>query len=158
MQASVAERPVTALLERRDQVALAAAVLGGAMAAIGAFLRWYTIAIAGIAGPGGSATGLEGRDGRTVLGAGIVALAAAALVAIGRRRTVAKVALLVTGAVTAIVAVANIVDARAKDEEVQEEFGIPADRVAAEVGPGLWLVAAGGAAMLVAGAAVEQRS
>jgi hypothetical protein len=140
---------------RRDQLALGTAATGGLLAALGSTMTWYTIAVGGIAGPGGSATGLEGRDGRTVLAAAVVALGAAALVAVGRRRTVAKVALLAAGAVTSIVAVAGIVDAISKDEEVESEFGIPADRVVAEVGAGLWLVAAGGVGLLAAGAAAE---
>ena len=42
---------------------------------------WFTIEIGGIAAPGGSATGWEGRDGRTVLAAAVAAL---------RRRGVAR--------------------------------------------------------------------
>ena len=154
-----ARKPVLrGMRSHRDQASVVAAVAGGALAALGSLLTWYTIEIAGIAAPGGSATGIEGRDGRTVLAAAIVALLAAGLIATGRRRVVAKVALLAAGAVTAIVAVAGIVDATAKDEEVQDEFGIPADRVAAEVGTGLWVVAVAGISLLAAGAAVEQES
>jgi hypothetical protein len=140
---------------QRDRAAVGAAVSGGALAALGTMLTWFTIEIGGVAAPGGSATGLEGRDGRTVLAAAVVAVVAAALVATGRRRLAAKVALLAAGAVTAIVAVAGIVDATAKDEEVEDEFGISADRVAAEVGTGLWVVAVAGVALVAAGAAVE---
>ena len=135
-----------------------AAVAGGALAGLGTLLTWFTIEIGGIAAPGGSATGLEGRDGRTVLAAALVALLAAGLIATGRRRVAAKVALLAAGAVTAIVAVAGIVDATAKDEEVEDEFGIPADEVAADVGTGLWVVGVAGIALVTAGAVVAQES
>lgn len=135
-----------------------AAVGGGALAGLGTVLTWFTIEIGGISAPGGSATGLEGRDGRTVLAAAVVALLAAGFIAVGRRVFAAKVALLAAGAVTAIVAVAGIADATAKDEEVEDEFGIPADRVVADVGAGLWVVAVAGAALLAAGATVTPPS
>ena len=40
---------------------------------------------------------------------------------------------------------------RARTDEVEEAFGIPADRVSAEVGTGLWFVALGGISELAAG-------
>jgi hypothetical protein len=138
----------------RDQAAVVVAVGGGCLAALGSVLNWYTIEIGGVAAPGGSATGLDGRDGRTVLAAAVVALLAAALVALGRRVVTAKMALLAAGAVVLIVAVAGIVDALAKDEEVEDEFGIEAERVVADVGTGLWSVAVAGIALVTAGAAV----
>ena len=157
MTAVAARRsPIPGMRSHRDQAAVVAAVAGGGLAALGTLLTWFTIEIGGIAAPGGSATGLEGRDGRTVLAAALVALVAAALVATGRRRVAAKVALLAAGAVTAIVAVAGIADATAKDEEVEDRFGIPADRVVAEVGPGLWVVGVAGISLVAAGAVVEQ--
>jgi hypothetical protein len=140
---------------RRDQLAVVLAVAGGCLAALGTLLTWYTIEIGGIAAPGGSATGLEGRDGRTVLAAAVIALLAGALLATGRRRAMARVALVAAGAVTSVVAVAGIADATSKDEEVEEEFGIDAARVVAEVGTGLWIVAAAGIALLAAGAVAE---
>jgi hypothetical protein len=143
---------------RRDQLSVLAAVAGGSMAALGSLLTWFTIEIGGVAAPGGSATGLEGRDGRTVLAAAVVSLLAAGLIATGRRRVAAKVTLLAAGAVTAIVAVAGIADATAKDEEVEDEFGIPADNVVADVGPGLWVVAVAGASLVAAGAILEQET
>lgn len=142
-------------MSRRDQAAVVAAICGGGLAALGSVLTWFTIEIGGVVAPGGSATGLEGRDGRTVLAAAVVAVLAGGLVALGRRRVAAKVALVAAGAVTAIVAVAGIVDATAKDEQVEDEFGIPADRVVADVGTGLWVVAAAGLALLAAGAMAE---
>ena len=113
----------------REQLALVGAVAGGVLAALGSVLTWFTIEIGGVTAPGGSATGLEGRDGRTVLAAGVVALLAAGALSFRARRVAAKVALLAAGLVTTVVAVAGIVDAPSKDEEVEDEFGIPADRV-----------------------------
>jgi hypothetical protein len=131
-----------------------AALVGAALGALGTFLTWYTITIGDVTAPGGSANGLDGRDGQTLLGAAAVAVVAAVLVVIGRRRVAAKVGLLAAGTITVVVAVAGLVDATSKDEEVEEEFGIPTDRVDAELGPGLWVVAAGGVALVVAGALV----
>jgi hypothetical protein len=148
-------RAVPGIRSRRDQAAVTCAVAGGCLAGLGTTMTWFTIQIGGVAGPGGSQTGLEGRDGRTVLAAGVIALLAAGLLAIGRRRLLAKVALVAAGAVTSIVAVAGIVDALGKDEEVEDAFGIPADRVVAEVGAGLWCVAAAGALLLTAGVLAE---
>ena len=140
----------------REQLALVGAVAGGVLAALGSVLTWFTIEIGGVTAPGGSATGLEGRDGRTVLAAGVVALLAAGALSFRARRVAAKVALLAAGLVTTVVAVAGIVDATSKDEEVEDEFGIPADRVVADVGTGLWVVAGAGLALVAAGAAVDQ--
>lgn len=143
---------------QRDLAIAGTAVSGGFLAALGSLLEWFTIAIGGIAAPGGSATGLEGRDGRTVLACAMVALVAAALVVLDRRRVAAKVALIAAGGITLIVAAAGIVDALAKDEEVEDEFGIASERVVAEVGDGLWVVAVAGVALLAAGAAVREAS
>jgi hypothetical protein len=66
---------------------------------------------------------------------------------------VAKVLLLVAGGVMTIVATAGILDASGKDREVERAFGISAERVAASVGAGLWLVLVGGVVELAAGAA-----
>jgi hypothetical protein len=139
----------------RHQVVAVLAVLGAAVAAVGTTMTWFTIDIGGLAAPGGSATGMEGRDGWTVMGGAVAAAVAAALVLLRRRPMGAKVLLLVAGGVTTIVAVAGILDATGKDHEVERAFGISSDRVSAEVGIGLWLVAAGGLAELAAGAAAR---
>lgn len=128
-----------------------AAVVGAVLAAAGTLLTWFTITVGGISAPESTITGLEGRDGRTVLGAAAVGLVAAVLVALGRRLPAARVALVAAGAVTLIVGIAGVIDALSKDEEVEDEFGIAADRVAVELGPGLWMVNAGGVALLGAG-------
>ena len=126
-------------------------LLGALAAAAGTFLDWFTISVGGVTAPGGSATGWEGRDGRTVLAGAVVSLVAAALVAVGSRKLAPKIALIVAGGVTAVIAVAGILDTSAKADKVQDEFAIPADRVAAEVGAGLWLVVVGGVLEVAAG-------
>jgi hypothetical protein len=123
------------------------------MAAIGTFADWFTIRIGGVVAPGGSATGWEGRDGRTVLAAAGVCVVAAVLVAFDTRRLAPKVALIVAGFVTAVIAIAGILDTRGKAEKVRDEFAIAPDRVVAEIGPGLWLVATAGIAEVAAGVA-----
>ena len=115
-------------------------------------MTWFTIEIGGVAAPGGSATGMDGRDGWTVLAGAVAPGVAAAFVLLGRRPMAAKVLFLAAGGVTTIVAVAGVLDAASKDHEVEEAFGIPADRVSASVGPGLWFVALGGVSELAAGA------
>ena len=51
---------------------------GAALAAGGTFLDWFKIEVGGLTAPGGSATGWEGRDGRTVVAGAVVSLVAAA--------------------------------------------------------------------------------
>lgn len=135
----------------RNRLAATIAAAGGGLAAVGTFLDWFTIRIGGVTAPGGSATGWEGRDGRTVLAGAVVALVTAALLALGTRRLAPRVALVVAGGITGVVAVAGLVDASGKADTVADEFAIPADRIHAEIGPGLWLVTAAGLAEVVAG-------
>lgn len=139
-------------LDQRTRAAAGLGALGAAAAAAGTFLDWFTISVGDVTGPpGGSATGWEGRDGRTVLAGAVVALVAAALTLLGSRRLSPKIALVVAGGVTAVIAVAGILDTSGKEGAVQDEFAIPADRVTSEVGTGLWLVALGGALELAGG-------
>jgi len=144
-------RAPTLALDQRTRVAAGLGVLGAAATGAGTFLDWFTITVGGVTAPGGSATGWEGRDGRTVLAAAVVGLVASVLVALGTPRLAPKFALIVAGAVGAVIAVAGILDTSGKAESVQEEFAIPADRVTAEVGSGPWLVLLGGALVLAAG-------
>lgn len=137
--------------DQRSRLAAGLGVLGGAATAAGTFLDWFRITVGGVTAPGGSATGWEGRDGRTVLAAAVVGLVASALIAVGTRRLAPKFALVVAGGVAAVIAVAGILDTAGKADSVQEEFAIPADRVTAEVGSGPWLVLLGGALELAAG-------
>jgi hypothetical protein len=141
-------RPVT---DPRSRLAAVLGLAGAVMAAGGTFLDWSTIEVGGLAAPGGSATGWEGRDGRTVLAGAVVGLVAAVLVGLGSRKLAPKVALVVAGGVTAVIALAGIVDTSGKAEEVEAEFAIPADRVAATVGAGAWLVALGGVVEVAGG-------
>jgi hypothetical protein len=143
----------------RDPQSLLAAglgVVGGTLAAAGTFLDWFTIEIAGVAAPGGSATGWEGRDGRTVLAGAAVSAVAAGFVALGTKRLWPKIALIVAGFVTGVIAVAGILDTSNKAEKVEDEFAIQADRVDARVGPGLWVVAVGAIVELGGGVAARQ--
>lgn len=144
----------------RDPQNLLAAGLGLAGAAVvtaGAFADWYTISIAGVTAPGGSATGWEGRDGRTVVAGAAICAAAAVLVALDSRRLAPKLAVVIAGFVTAVIAVAGIIDTTGKAEQVEREFAIPAGRVEASVEPGLWLVAVGAVLELAGGVAAHQQ-
>jgi hypothetical protein len=138
--------------EERTLVIAGVGALGGVLAAVGTTMTWFTIEIGDIASPGGSATGMEGRDGWTVVACAVAALVAAALVVLQRNPMAAKVLFLAAGCITTVVAIAGILDATSKDHEVEEAFGIPADRVSASVGAGLWFVALGGISELAAGA------
>jgi hypothetical protein len=150
--AAVADRRAgAAMSEDRRRIGTFLAVAGAALAAAGTFDTWFTITIAGVTAPGASAPGWDGRDGRTVVAGAAVAGIAAALVATGRTRLAVKVALLVAGAVTAIVAFAAITDTSGKAGKVEEEFGIPAGRVEATTEAGVWAVLLGGMLELTAG-------
>jgi hypothetical protein len=139
----------------QNRLAAGAALLGGAFAALGTFLDWFTVAIGGVTAPGGSATGWEGRDGRTVLAAAVVCGVSSVLIALGSTKLAPKIALIVAGGVTAVIALAGILDTGGKDDAVQQEFAIPAERITAEVGPGLWLVVTAGVLEVAAGVAVR---
>ena len=151
-------RAPTLALDQRTRVAAGLGVLGAAATAAGTFLDWFTITVGGVTAPGGSATGWEGRDGRTVLAAAVVGVVSAVFVVLGTRRLAPKFALVVAGGVTAVIAVAGILDTSGKADSVQEEFAIPADRVTAEVGSGLWLVLLGGVVLSAAGIAARTPS
>jgi hypothetical protein len=144
-------RRVLVTADPRGRLVTGLGLAGAALAAGGTFLDWFTIEVGGLAAPGGSATGWEGRDGRTVLAGAVVSLVSAALVVLGSRKLAPKIALIVAGGVTAVIAVAGILDTSGKADKVQEEFAIPAERVQAEVGTGLWLVALGGVVEIAAG-------
>jgi hypothetical protein len=137
--------------EERTLVIAGLGALGGVLAAVGTTMAWFTIEIGGIPAPGGSATGMEGRDGWTVVAGAVASIVAAAFLVLRRNPMAAKVLFLAAGCVTTIVAIAGILDATSKDHEVEEAFGIPADRVSASVGAGLWFVALGGISELAAG-------
>jgi hypothetical protein len=81
----------------------------------------------------------------------VVSVVSAGLVVLGSRKLAPKIALIVAGGVTAVIAIAGILDASGKAEEVQDEFAIAAERVQAEIGPGLWLVVLGGLVEIAAG-------
>lgn len=140
----------------QNRLAATIALVGSGFAAVGTFLDWFTIEIGGVAAPGGSATGWDGRDGRTVLAGAVVTAVAAGLVILGSRRLAPKIALIVAGGVTAVIAVAGIVDTNGKADAVRDEFAIPADRVRSEIGAGLWLVAGAGLAEIAAGLATRR--
>ena len=141
-------------VDNRVSAGLAAA--GGAAAAAAAFLTWFEIEIDGLAPPGSFQSGLAGRDGRTVLAAGVVAVAVAALLALGRRDAWLKLTLLVAGGVTTIIALVNLVDASSKADRLHDEFGIATDALSAQPGPGLWVLLVAGAALLGAGLAARR--
>ena len=70
---------------------------------------------------------------------------------LGRRDLWVKVVLLICGAIAAIIAIVNMVDAGSKAHDIQMQFGIPAGDVKAEIGIGLYLVVIGGAGLVAAG-------
>jgi hypothetical protein len=151
-------RTSSLVTDPRGRVAALLGVLGAAVAAGGTFLGWSTIEVGGLTAPGGSQTGWEGRDGRTVLAGAVVGLVAAVLVALRSRKLAPKIALIVAGGVTSVIAVAGILDTAGKADKVQEEFAIPADRVQATVGSGVWLVVLGGVVQVAAGVLVRSPS
>jgi hypothetical protein len=132
-------------------VALGASVL----AIVGAFLVWLTITIDGLSPPGSAQTGWDGGDGRTILVAGIAGVIASVAVLLGFHDLWVKVLLLISGAIAAIIAIVNMVDAGSKAHDIQMQFGIPAGDVKAEIGIGLYLVVIGGIGLVAAGLRVR---
>ncbi len=134
-----------------NRLAAALAMVGGGLAAAGANLTWVRISVEGRSGPGSLATGLDGRDGRTVMVVGLLAVLLGLVLLAGRGDGWLKAGLWITGGITTVIAIVDIADVGAKANLLEKRFGIPTDSVAANVGIGLWLVAIGGVAMLVAG-------
>jgi hypothetical protein len=127
------------------------AALAGVAAIVGAFQTWLRLRIGGVAVRGGVETGWNGRDGKTVVGAAIAALVVAGLLKLGRSDVWLTVTLFVVGAVTVVVTIVNVADATSKAHDIENEFGIAAVRVQAQVGFGLWMVGLAGCGMLAAG-------
>jgi len=126
-----------------------------ALAILGAFLVWVTITIDGLSPPGSAQTGWDGGDGRTILVAGLAAAIASVAILLGFRDLWTKVLLLISGAIVAIIAVVNMVDAGSKAHDIQMQFGIPAGDVKAKIGIGLYLVVIGGVGIVAAGLRVR---
>jgi hypothetical protein len=126
-------------------------LVAAALAIFGAFQVWVTITIAGFAPPGSEQTGWDGGDGRTIAVAGVAAAIASAAILIGRRDLWVKVVLLIAGAICGTIAVVNMVDAGSKAHDIQVQFGIPAEDVHAQIGIGLYLIAAAGVGLVAAG-------
>lgn len=134
-----------------NRIAALMGVAGAAVTVIGAFQVWLRIRIAGFAPPGSAETGWKGGDGRTIVVAAAVAAVAAAGLFLDRRDLGLKVALLVTGGVSIVIAAVNMVDAGSKGRDIEVQFGIPAGDVHAQVGIGLYLVMIGGLGLLASG-------
>jgi len=126
-------------------------IAGAAVTVIGAFQVWLRIRIADFVPPGSAETGWKGGDGRTIVVAAAVASVAAAGLFIGRRDLWLKVALLITGGVSIVIAAVNMVDAGSKAHDIEVQFGIPSGDVHAQVGIGLYLVTIGGLGLLASG-------
>ena len=107
-----------------------------------------TITIGGLSPPGSAQTGWDGGDGRTILVAGIAGAVASVAMLIGLHDLWVKVVLLISGAIAAIIAIVNMVDAGSKAHDIQMQFGIPAGDVKAKIGIGLYLVVIGGAGLV----------
>jgi hypothetical protein len=146
---SAASAPEPIAVENRK--AAFAGILGAALAIVGSFQVWLRIRIAGFIPPGSAETGWRGGDGRTIVLATVVAGAAAGALWIGRRDLWLKIALLIAGGVTIVIAIVHMVDAGSKARDIEVQFGIPAGDVSAQVGVGLYLVVVGGLGLLVAG-------
>jgi hypothetical protein len=126
-------------------------IMGASLAIVGAFQVWLRIRIAGFIPPGSAQTGWRGGDGRTIVIAAAVAGVAAGALWTGRRDLWLKIALLIAGGVTLVIAIVHMVDAGSKARDIQVQFGIPAGDVSAQIGVGLYLVVVGGLGLLVAG-------
>lgn len=127
------------------------ALVAATLAIVGAFQVWLTITISGLSPPGSAQTGWDGGDGRTILVAGIAGVIASGATLFGLHDLWVKVVLLISGAIAAIIAIVNMVDAGSKAHDIQMQFGIPAGDVKAKIGIGLYLVVIGGTGLVAAG-------
>ena len=134
-----------------NRLAGALAVGAGIVGALACSLTWIRIEVEGRTGPGSSASGLEGRDGRTVLAACLVAAVAGLVLLVGRSDGWLKVAVVAAGGVTSVIAAVDIAEAGAKAGNLETRFGIRPGVVSAEAGSGLWLVGLAGTVLLAAG-------
>jgi hypothetical protein len=134
-----------------NRLAAALALAGGLLAAGAAYLPWIVIEIAGRSGPGSHASGLDGRDGVTVLVVGLLAVAVGVVLATGRGYVWLKMAMFATGGIVTVIGIVDLIDVHAKAEALERRFGIPQGVVTATAGVGLWLVVVAGVMMLVAG-------
>jgi len=121
------------------------------LGAVGAFQVWLRISISSVSPPGSAQTGWNGGDGRKIVVAALVAAVAAIGLLLGRRDLWLKVALLVSGGVILVIALVHMANVPSKADDIETQFGIPAGDVRAEVGTGLYVVVAGGVAILAAG-------
>ena len=128
-----------------------AALVGAVLGFVGAFQVWLRVTIASVSPPGSAETGWRGGDGRTIVVAAIVAAIAGVGLLLGRRDLWLKVALLIAGGVTLVIALVHMANVPSKADDIEKQFGIPMGDVRAEVGPGLYVVVAGGVAVLAAG-------
>lgn len=140
-----------------DRRAAAALALGSAAVAVfGVGETWLRIRVAGVAAPGSGQTGWDGRDGWTVaLAAGLAAVAAIGIL-LGRRDVWLRVALVIAGSTTLVIAIVNLAGVRTKAENIHRMYGIPSEEVKAQIGIGLVLLAFASVGIL-AGALLSQR-
>ena len=151
------EPPAPTPVRIDNRPAAYAALVGAALGAIGAFQVWLRItvfdptAVAFVHPPGGAETGWKGGDGRTIVVAAVVAAIAGIGLLLGRRDLWLKVALLIAGGVTLVIALVHMANVGSKASDIEQQFGIPTGDVRADVGAGLYIVIAGGVAVLAAG-------
>lgn len=143
--------PPSAPVAIDNRPAAYAALFGAVLAAIGAFQVWLRISVVNVSPPGSAETGWKGGDGRTIVVAALVAGAAGVGLLLRRRDLWLKVALLIAGGVTLVIALVHMADVGSEANDIELQFGIPSGEVRAEVGAGLYVVAAGGVAVLAAG-------
>jgi hypothetical protein len=143
--------PVVPIESVDNRPAAYAALFGAVLAAIGAFQVWLRISVVNVSPPGSAETGWKGGDGRTIVVAALVAAVAGVGLLLRRRDLWLKVALLIAGGVTLVIALVHMADVGSKANDIELQFGIPSGDVRAEVGAGLYIVAAGGVAVLAAG-------
>lgn len=139
-----------------NRIAAFIALASAAVSLIGAFQVWLRITIGGFAPLGSDATGWEGGDGRTVVGAAVVGAVVAVFLLRGWREMWLKVALFIVGGVTVVIATANIAAVRSKAHDVEVQFGIAAASVRATAGIGVWLALIAGLGFV--GAALRTRT
>jgi hypothetical protein len=119
-------------------------LLGGVLIVLGSFLPWLT-ATAPLVGTI-SRNGMEGGDGIITLILGVVTiLIGVTQLTATNLPTLLQRSPIVTGAVTAIVAVMNYLNVQQRIEDVREE----SELIAASVGAGIWTLVVGAVLAIV---------
>jgi hypothetical protein len=124
------------------------AIGSAALALVGVYSTWLRVTVSGFGGPGSSQSGWDGRDGWTVAVTAAVTAGCGIAILLGRKEAWLPNLLILSGAVTVIIAVVNVAGAGSKADDIHLRYSILPTDVHASIGIGVWLVAVAGVGTL----------